>query len=69
MTTAQRILAEFDRAYPASLSDEDLATRLDKPQASIRRTRRQLYEMRQIRYYGLDVSANQETYVAWKYGE
>ena len=66
MTTAQRILAEFDRAYPLSLSDEDLATRLDKPAASIRRTRRQLYETRQIRYSGLDRGANQETFMAWK---
>ena len=66
MKISKRVLAEFERAYPASLSDQDLAIRLDKPEASIRRTRRLLYESRQIRYAGLDRSANQETFQAWR---
>ena len=66
MTTRLAILAEFDRAFPGALSDEDLATRLDKSAASIRRTRRLMYEAREIRYSGLDVGANQETFIAWR---
>ena len=65
MTSTANEIMNALRAAGRPLSDQDLAHRLDKPEASIRRTRRMLHEARLVAFAGLDVSANQQTWQVW----
>ena len=67
MTIKARILEALEAEYPNGLTHNQLATRLDIPEPSIRRAMQQLRNHHEVIFYKYaDSSATDMVFVAWR---